>query len=76
MHPKIHGEGAKVELLSLLISTLDGTEWSVSRLDRFNPSESTTFTHWIREWVGCGAILDDLEKKDVCNSCGESNPDF
>jgi hypothetical protein len=35
---KVHG-GGEVELHSVLISTLDGKEWSAPRLNRFNHGE-------------------------------------
>jgi hypothetical protein len=44
---------------SFTTSTLDGGEWSVSRLGRaFPPGERTSGTHWIGGWVGLRAALD------------------
>jgi hypothetical protein len=43
----------------VLISALLVGEWSTS------PGERTSFTHWIRGWVGPRACLDAVEKIPV-----------
>jgi hypothetical protein len=46
-----------------LTSALVGGEWSASRPGRFTPGERAPETHWIGDWVGPRAGLDNLEKK-------------
>jgi hypothetical protein len=48
-----------------LTSTLDGGEWSASRLGRFTPGEEAPGTHWIGGWVGPRAGLDALDKRKI-----------
>jgi hypothetical protein len=44
--------GRKCSFHSLLTSTLDGYEWSLSHLGRgLPPRKSTPGTQWIRDWV-------------------------
>jgi hypothetical protein len=42
----------------LIISVLDGGEWSASRPSLFTPRERALGTHWIGGWVGPRAVLD------------------
>jgi hypothetical protein len=37
-------------------------EWSASRPARFTPGERGPVTHWIEDWVGPKAGLDNMEK--------------
>jgi len=55
----------EVYLNVFLTSTLDGGEWSASRTSRFTPRETAPGTHWIRGWVGTGAILDAVVKRKI-----------
>jgi hypothetical protein len=36
-------------------------KWSVSRSGCFNPGERAPATHWIEDWMGPRADLDDME---------------
>jgi hypothetical protein len=51
-------EGVAVLSHIFLTSTLVGGEWSASRPGRFTPG-----THWIGDWMGPRAGLDDVEKR-------------
>jgi hypothetical protein len=55
--------GVDVEIHVLLTSALIGGEWSASRPGSFTPGERATGTHWIGEWVGLRAGLDDVERR-------------
>jgi hypothetical protein len=57
-----------------MTSTLDGGEWSASRLGRFTPGERATGTHWIGGWVGPRAVLDAVVKKKIPSPRRETNP--
>jgi hypothetical protein len=46
-----------------LTSALDGSERSASRTGRFTSGERALATHWIRDWVGPGTRLDNVEKR-------------
>jgi hypothetical protein len=48
-----------------LTPTLDGGEWSASRLYRFTPEERAPGTHWIESWLGPRAGLDVVEKRKI-----------
>jgi hypothetical protein len=41
----------------------------------FTPWEGAPGTHYIGGWVGPGAGLDVVEKKEISCPCQESNPD-
>jgi hypothetical protein len=45
-----------------LTSAQVGGEWSASRPSRFTPGIRAPGTHWIGDWVGPRAGLDDVEK--------------
>jgi hypothetical protein len=46
-----------------LTSALAGGEWSDSHPGRFTPGKRAPGTHWIGDWVGPRAGLDDVEKR-------------
>jgi hypothetical protein len=46
-----------------LTSALVGGEWSASRPGRLTSGERALGTHWIGDWVGPGAHLDNMEKR-------------
>jgi hypothetical protein len=46
-----------------LTSALVGVEWSASRPDRITPGERAPGTHWMGDWVGLRAGLDDVERR-------------
>jgi hypothetical protein len=48
-----------------LTSALDGSEWSASRLGRFNPRERVPGHHWIGGWMGPRAVLDAVVKRKI-----------
>jgi hypothetical protein len=50
---------------SLLISALDGGEWSASRPGRFNPREIASGTQWIGGCIAPRNILDAVEKRKI-----------
>jgi hypothetical protein len=56
----------------LLISALDGGEWSVSHPGRFTPRERTLVP--IRGWVGPRTVLDAEVKRKIPSPRRESNP--
>jgi hypothetical protein len=58
-----------------LTSTLDGVEWSASRLGHFTPGERVLGTHWIGSWVGPRAGLNTVSKRKIPSPRRESNPD-
>jgi hypothetical protein len=58
---KGHG-GVDVQIHIFLTSVLFGREWLASRPGRFTPGERAPDTHWIGDWVGPTAGLDDAEK--------------
>jgi hypothetical protein len=45
-------------------STLVGGEWPASSPARFTSGERAPGTHWIGDWVGPRAGLDDVEKRE------------
>jgi hypothetical protein len=53
-----------------LTSALDEGEWSASRPGRFTPRERAPGTHWIGGWVGPGAVLDAVVKRNI-SLCGK-----
>jgi hypothetical protein len=55
--------GVDVYIHIFLISTLVGGEWLASHLGSFTPREGVPGTHWIGDWVGPRAGLDDAEKR-------------
>jgi hypothetical protein len=52
-----------VQIHIILTSALVEGEWSASRPDRFTLWERAPSTHWIGDWMGSRAGLDDVEKK-------------
>jgi hypothetical protein len=54
--------GVDVKAHVFLTSALAGGEWSASRPCHFTPGERAPGTHWIGDWVGPRASLDDIEK--------------
>jgi hypothetical protein len=48
-----------------LTSALDGGEWSALRPYRFTHGESAPCTHWIGGWVGPGAGLESVGKRQI-----------
>jgi hypothetical protein len=66
--------GVEIQLHALLISALDGGEWSASRPGCFTPRERALGTHWIGGWVGPGAVLDPVVKRKIPSPRLESNP--
>jgi hypothetical protein len=57
-----------------LTSALDGGQLSASRPSRFTPRERAPGTHWIGGWVGPGATLDAVVKRNILSPRRESNP--
>jgi hypothetical protein len=55
--------GVDIEIRIFLTSALAGGEWSASRPCRFTPGEIDASTHWIGDWVGPRAGLNDVEKR-------------
>jgi hypothetical protein len=53
-----------------LTSALVGGEWYASRPGRFIPWERAPGTHWIGDWVGPRAGLDDVEKRKFLTLAG------
>jgi hypothetical protein len=51
--------GVEVQLRAFLTSVLDGSEWSASA-----PGKGARSTHWIEGWVGPGAGLDAMAKRE------------
>jgi len=49
----------------ILISALDGCEWSASQPGRFTPRERATDIHWIGGWVGPRAGLEAVVKRKL-----------
>jgi hypothetical protein len=41
----------------------------------FIPGNRAPITHWIGGWMGSRVGLDAMEKRKICSSCWESNPD-
>jgi hypothetical protein len=54
--------GVDVLIHVFLTSTLVGGEWSASHSGRFTPGERARGSHWVGDWVGHRAGLDNLEK--------------
>jgi hypothetical protein len=54
--------GVDVYIHIFLTSPLVGNEWSASRSCRFTPGQRDPGTHWIGDWVGHRAGLEDVEK--------------
>jgi hypothetical protein len=59
---------------SFLASELDGGEWSASRPGRFTARERAPGIHWLGGWVGLGAGLDAVEKRNISCPYRESDP--
>jgi hypothetical protein len=59
---KAYGE-VDVYIHIFLASALVGGEWSVSRSGCFTLGERAPGSHWIGDWVGPIAGLDDVEKR-------------
>jgi hypothetical protein len=59
---KVYG-GMVVYIRISLTSALVGGEWSASPPRCFTPGEIAPRTHWIGDWVGPRAGLDDVEKR-------------
>jgi hypothetical protein len=55
--------GVAVYIHVFLTSALVAGEWSPPRPCRFTPGERAPGTHWIGDWVGPRAGLDDVEKR-------------
>jgi hypothetical protein len=55
--------GVDIYIHIFLASALVGGEWSASRPGRFTLGEGAPGTHWIGDWVGPRAGLDDVEKR-------------
>jgi hypothetical protein len=55
--------GVDEQIHAFLTSALAGSEWSASRPGCFTPSERVPSTHWIGDWVGPSAGLDDVKKR-------------
>jgi hypothetical protein len=51
-----------VQIRVFLTSALVDGEWSASRPCRLTPRERACSTHWIGDWVGPRASLDNMEK--------------
>jgi hypothetical protein len=66
--------GVEVQLHALLISALNGGEWSASRPNRFTPRERASGIHWIGGWVGPRAVLEAVAKRKNPSLRRESNP--
>jgi hypothetical protein len=54
--------GVDVQIHVFLTSALVRGEWSASRHGRITPGKRAPGTHWIGDWVGPRAGLDDTEK--------------
>jgi len=67
--------GVEVQIHELLISALNGSEWSVSCCDCFTSGEGTRGINWIGGWVDSRAGLDAVgeEKKYISSPFRESN---
>jgi hypothetical protein len=57
-----YGGSACIDPLFLNLGS-SGGEWSASRPCHFTPRERPPGTHWIGDWVGPRAGLDDAEKR-------------
>jgi len=71
--PCRHVEGAEEQLLSTLISALNGDEWLPSRPGRFTHSKESRYPMY-RRLVGFRAGLGVLENRKISCSYGDSNP--
>jgi hypothetical protein len=60
---KVYWGSGIIAPLHSLISALDRSEWSASRLGCFTPRETAPDTHWIGSWVGPRADLDAMVKR-------------
>jgi hypothetical protein len=70
-----HGGGGGEDIfLPFLTSTIDGSELSVSRTDRFNPVERTIANHCIGGYVGHRTCLDAVEWEKSVASAGNQTP--
>jgi hypothetical protein len=56
----------------VLISALDGGEWSASRPGRFTPREWVPGTLWTGGWMGLRAGLDTVAKRKIPSRCRDS----
>jgi hypothetical protein len=57
--------GVEVQIHVFKTSVLVGGEWSASPPGRFTPRERGLCIHWIGDWVGPRAGLDDVERKKI-----------
>jgi hypothetical protein len=64
----------EVEIHEFLTSSLDGGEWLVSSLSRFNRKKISPDTHWIGGWVGHRVGIDAVAKRRSPFPCRESDP--
>jgi len=64
--------GREEAWLDLFITALDRGHCLASLRGRFIPGERSPVSHWIEDWVGCGADLDVLETRKV-STCREWN---
>jgi hypothetical protein len=55
--------GVEVQIHIFLTLALDGGELSTPRSGCFTPGERAPVTHWIGDWVGPRAGLDEVEKR-------------
>jgi hypothetical protein len=51
-----------VQIQVFMTSAIAGGEWSALRPGCFTSGERTPSSHWIGDWVGFTASLDDMEK--------------
>jgi hypothetical protein len=59
---------------STLLDLLTRRRWVISSTPRpLYPAEKAPNTHWVGNWVGPGAGLDDVEKRNISCICRESN---
>jgi hypothetical protein len=62
--------GVDIWIHIFFTSALVGGEWPDSRPCCFTPVERTFATHWIGDWVGLRAGLDDVEKRKFLTLAG------
>lgn len=62
---KPYDQSGGVAALFLIISTLDGGQWSASHNDCFTFEERAPNTHCRGDWLGSRASLDTLKKRKV-----------
>jgi hypothetical protein len=66
--------GSGIKAPQFLTTALVGGEWSASGPGRFAPRRRAPGTHWTRGWMGPGAGVDAVEKRQIYFPCRESNP--